>query len=111
MEQLLSPRVNSARLGNYVAQKQPVRIVGKISNFSQKGDTALMTACDGGEVKIMLNAGHNMVDTFVEVIGTPIDPSTVRYISCTNMGANMDLKLVNDVVELTFDPKFQGRLF
>ncbi|KAI0052128.1 replication factor A protein 3 [Auriscalpium vulgare] len=105
----VSRRVNSARLGNFVTQKQPVRIVGKILKFAD--NAALMEASDGGQIKIVLGPEHNIVDTFVEVIGVPIDASSVRYVACTNMGTNLDLKFVNDVVEMTFDKKFDGRLF
>jgi len=31
--------------------------------------------------------------------------------ACINMGSKLDLALVNQVVELTFDSKFRGRLF
>ena len=75
---------------------------------------------------------HNVTDTFVEIIGNTVDASTIKFMACINMGpklgasplsfsptdtltpdvmAHIDLALVNQVVELTFDSKFRGRLF
>ncbi|KAH9171322.1 hypothetical protein EDB89DRAFT_1971945 [Lactarius sanguifluus] len=73
-----------------------------------------MEASDGGQVKVLLPAPpqpHNVTDTFVEIIGTVVDASTIKFMACINMGSKLDLALVNQVVELTFDPKFRGRLF
>ncbi|KAA1472033.1 replication factor A protein 3 [Dentipellis sp. KUC8613] len=109
MSDHVSTRVNGARLGAY--QSRTIRIVGKILRY--EGDTALMEACDGGQVSIRIPRGQEGVitDTFVEIIGTAQDASSVKMMACTNMGSNLDLKMINDVIELSHDPKFAGRMF
>lgn len=109
-----SPRVNAARIKNYLGSGHPVRVTGKVLNFSDDETHFLMEASDGGQVKVVLPPPpqlHNVTDTFVEIIGTAVDASTVKFMACINMGPKLDLALVNQVIELTFDPKFRGRLF
>ncbi|THH21141.1 hypothetical protein EW146_g342 [Bondarzewia mesenterica] len=108
MAEHISTRVNSHHLASFVGH--PVRIVGKILKFQD--DIAIMEACDGGQVEIRLpRAEAEMTDTFVEVIGTVVDASTVKMMACTNMGSTLDMKLIKDVVDLTHDPKFAKRIF
>ncbi|KAH8979876.1 hypothetical protein EDB83DRAFT_2537158 [Lactarius deliciosus] len=109
-----SPRVNAARIKDYQGSGHPVRVTGKVLNFSDDETHLVMEASDGGHVKVLLPAPpqpHNVTDTFVESIGTVVDASTIKFMACINMGSKLDLALVNQVVELTFDPKFRGRLF
>jgi len=54
---------------------------------------------------------HGVTDTFVEIVGSVVDASTIKHMACINMGSKLDLALVNQVIEQTFDPKFKGRLF
>lgn len=75
---------------------------------------------------------HEVTDTFSEIIGTVVDASTIKFIARINMGpklgaslvtrlslpnevltycVHLDLAIVNQVIELTFDPRFKGRLF
>ncbi|KAI0287514.1 hypothetical protein BC826DRAFT_1043821 [Russula brevipes] len=96
-EDYASPRVNSARVKDYLGASHPVRVTGKLLNFSNDDTYLLMEAADGGQVKVLLPSrslrfpsGHRLV-----VVGF----------------ADLDLALVNQVVELTFDPKFKGKLF
>ncbi|KAI0298719.1 replication factor A protein 3 [Multifurca ochricompacta] len=113
-DHLLSPRVNSAHMKDYLDGRHPVRITGKVLNFASDETYLLMEASDGGQIKVLLPQhpqSHNVTDTFVEIIGTIVNPSTIKFMACINMGSNLDLTLVNQVVELTFDPKFRGRLF
>ncbi|KAI9458629.1 replication factor A protein 3 [Lactarius psammicola] len=109
-----SPRVNAARIKNYLGSGHPVRVTGKVLNFSDDETHLLMEASDGGHVKVLLPPPpqpHDVTDTFVEIIGNVVDASTIKFMTCINMGPKLDLALVNQVVELTFDPKFRGRLF
>ncbi|KAL6300385.1 replication factor A protein 3 [Sparassis latifolia] len=102
----VSPRVNSARLADHI--KQTVRLTCKTLKF--KGDTAIVQASDGGEVEIKLLREANMTKQYVEVIGQVVDASTIRMMSCINLGDELDMNLVNDVVEVWHDPKF-SRMF
>ncbi|KAI9507604.1 replication factor A protein 3 [Russula earlei] len=109
-----SPRVNSARLKNYLGAGHPVRVTGKVLNFSDDETHLLMEAPDGGKIKVLLPPPpqtHGVTDTFVEIVGTVVDASTIKHMVCINMGSDLDLNLVNQAIELSFDSKFRGRLF
>ncbi|KII84267.1 hypothetical protein PLICRDRAFT_701850 [Plicaturopsis crispa FD-325 SS-3] len=100
MAEHVSTRVNSARLADY--KGQTVRLTCK----TIKGESAIVEASDGGQVSVKLHRDAHMTDTYVEVIGTVLDESTVKMMACINLGSDLDMQLVNDVVELTFDPRF-----
>lgn len=109
-----SPRVNAARIKDFLGCGHPVRVAGKVLNFSDDETYLLMEASDGGQIKVLLPQPpqpHNVTDTFVEIIGNVVDASTIKFMACINMGPKLDLAVVNQVVELTFDQKFKGRLF
>lgn len=98
----IAPRVNSARLGQYVSRT--VRLTCK--TLKVQGDTAVVQASDGGEVQVRLLREANMTTAYIEVIGSVIDASTIRMMACIDLGNELDMKLVNDVVELWHDPRF-----
>jgi hypothetical protein len=76
---------------------------------------------------------HDVTATFVEIVGTVVDATTVKLLTCINLGSQLgepgsiylistsfvdiklpiilDLAMVNQVIELTFDPEFKGKLF
>jgi len=103
----LSTRVNSARLQQYIGRT--VRLACKTIKF--QGDIAIVEASDGGQVEIRLPRDANMSDTFVEVIGNVVDASTIKMMACVNLGSELDMKLVNDTIELIHDPKFYNKMF
>lgn len=73
-----------------------------------------MEAADGGRIKVLLPPPpqtHDVKATFVEIVGTVVDATTVKLLTCINLGSQLDLTMVNQVIELTFDPEFKGRLF
>ncbi|ETW77943.1 hypothetical protein HETIRDRAFT_411186 [Heterobasidion irregulare TC 32-1] len=108
MAEHTTTRVNAHHLPNFIGRR--VLIVGKILKFQD--DVAIMQACDDLQIEIRLPpTGSNLTDTFVEVVGSVVDASTVKMLACTNMGSSLDTKLVKDVVDLTHDPKFAGRMF
>ncbi|KAI0318519.1 replication factor A protein 3 [Amylostereum chailletii] len=109
MAEHVSTRVNSAMLGQYL--KGTVRIVGKVLQVS--GDAALVEASDGGQVKVVGTMINELPSpgTCVDIVGTVVDPSTIRYLLCTDMGTELDLKLVDDVIQLSHDPRFKTRVF
>ncbi|KAH0826619.1 hypothetical protein J3R83DRAFT_4984 [Lanmaoa asiatica] len=50
-----------------------------------------------------------LVGTFVEIIGHVVNESSIKFLLSLNLDSDkeLDMKLVNDVVELTFDPRFK----
>jgi len=78
----------------------------KVLRF-QTPDVATVQTSDGGEVEVRLQKDHSMTATFVEVIGTVVGDSEVRLLGCINFEEEFDMKLINDTIELTFDPRFQ----
>ncbi|KAF8462088.1 replication factor A protein 3 [Russula ochroleuca] len=110
----VSPRVNAARLKDFIGASHPVRFTGKVLSFSNDETYVLMEASDGGKVKVLLPPPpqpHDVTATFVEVVGTVVDASTIKLLTCIDMGSKLDLAMVNQVIELTFDPEFKGRIF
>ncbi|TDL18771.1 replication factor A protein 3 [Rickenella mellea] len=97
-----SPRVNSARLPNYLGQT--VRLTCKILKL--QGDRTIVQASDGGEVAVIQLSGKSALDPYVEIVGRVEDAQTIKAMTSINMGDNLDMKLVNDCVELTHDPRF-----
>jgi len=101
MAEHVAPRVNSARLNNYVGR--PVRLTCKVLRL--QGDVAIVEATDGGQIEVRLTRDPNMNDPFVEFIGTVVDSSTLKMMACINLGSDLDMKLANDVVELIHGPQ------
>jgi len=102
-----STRVNSRHLNEYVGRT--VRLVCKCLSF--QGENAIVETSDGGQVEVRLHRDSNMADTYVEVIGSVIDATTVKMMACINLGSDLDMKLVDDVIELIHDPRFRDRMF
>ncbi|KAF8155599.1 hypothetical protein B0H34DRAFT_798760 [Crassisporium funariophilum] len=126
----LSTRVNSARLSDYVGKH--VRLPCKALKMSD--GSATVEASDGGHVTVHLNSvllsilplseaniGRNslsafqkagaIVDPYIEVVGKVMDASTVQMLACVNLGAELDMKMVNDTIELIHDPRFYSKMF
>lgn len=82
-----------------------VRLVGKVRNL--RGDSAIVESSDGGQIEVKLPSTTNIVDTYVEIVGSAIDSGTIKYKACANFGAELDLKLVNEAIELMHDPRFK----
>ncbi|KAF8842879.1 replication factor A protein 3 [Paxillus ammoniavirescens] len=104
MSEFQSPRVNAARLPGFVGRT--VRLPCKVLNFQAGG--ALVEACDGGQVEVRLT-DVQLTGTFVEIIGQVISESAIKFMLSLSLDSDkeLDMKLVNDVVELTFDPRFK----
>ncbi|KDQ58605.1 hypothetical protein JAAARDRAFT_69068 [Jaapia argillacea MUCL 33604] len=107
MAEHVSTRVNSARLPQYVGRT--VRLACKVLKL--QGETALVEASDGGQVHVRLTRDANVTDTYIEVIGSVLDESTIKMMACINMGSHLNMQLVNDTIELVHDPRFMGRIF
>ncbi|KAI0367635.1 replication factor A protein 3 [Pilatotrama ljubarskyi] len=97
-----SPRVNKARMADYKGQM--VRLIAKLISF--RDDVAIVEASDGGEVEVKLLKDVKIDTAYIEVIGQVADERTIKMMGCIPLGANVDMKLANDVVQVWHDPKF-----
>ncbi|CAA7264300.1 unnamed protein product [Cyclocybe aegerita] len=97
-EKGISPRVNSARLANFVGQEID-------------GSRVTVEASDGGQVNVQALPNTDISETYIEVVGRVQDASTIQMHACINLGANLDMKLVNDTIELIHDPRFYSKIF
>ncbi|KDQ13292.1 hypothetical protein BOTBODRAFT_372308 [Botryobasidium botryosum FD-172 SS1] len=91
-----TPRVNSARMTSYLGQT--VRLTVKVIKL--QGSTALVETSDGGQVEVKLVPDANVTDTYVEFIGQVTDAQSLNMLIVTNLGSDVDLKLVDGVVEM-----------
>ncbi|KAF8221077.1 replication factor A protein 3 [Tricholoma matsutake] len=103
----VSTRVNSSRLPKFVGKT--VRLACKV--LRQSGDNMTVQASDDGEVLVQHCSNANITEPYVEIIGKVIDATTIRMLTCTNLGPELDMKLVNDTIELIHDPRFYERMF
>ncbi|KAJ3505991.1 hypothetical protein NLJ89_g7120 [Agrocybe chaxingu] len=106
-EKGISPRVNSARLANFVGQE--VRLPCKTLRID--GSRVTVEASDGGQVNVQALPNTDISETYIEVLGRVKDASTVQMLACINLGPNLDMKLVNDTIELIHDPRFYSKMF
>ncbi|EMD35445.1 hypothetical protein CERSUDRAFT_116205 [Gelatoporia subvermispora B] len=104
MSEHATPRINSARLTDYIGRS--VRLTCKA--LAVNGDTAKVQASDGGEIIARLLPDVDITSQYIEIIGTVQDPSTIKMQACIDLGDNLDMKLVNDVVEFSHDPRFSN---
>ncbi|KAI0031357.1 replication factor A protein 3 [Vararia minispora EC-137] len=109
MSEFATPRINSAALGQY--EKHTIRVVGKVKEIPDSTH-AVLEASDSGIVNI--NALPMQVEslrnvTYAEIIGEVVDPVTIRYQSHSDLGSNIDLKLVDEVIQQCM--RFMGRIF
>ncbi|KAF8499511.1 replication factor A protein 3 [Gautieria morchelliformis] len=106
MADIQSPHTNSAQLPNYLGRT--VRLWVKILKL--QGDTAIVQASDGGEVKIKLSKTSNMSDPYVEVIGKVEEANVIMMLASTDLGSDFtdkDLENYNKVVEASETSRFR----
>jgi len=103
----LSIRVNSARLAEYAGKN--IRLPCKV--LFVDGERLLVEASDGGQVTVNVPANERLQDPYIEVVGKVQDSSTILMFSCIGLGAHLDMKLVNDTIELIHDPRFLQKMF
>jgi len=51
------------------------------------------------------------MDSYIEVVGRVDDANTVQMLAFINLGDDLDMKLVNDTIELIHDPRFYTKMF
>ncbi|KAF5310963.1 hypothetical protein D9619_007948 [Psilocybe cf. subviscida] len=105
--QHLSVRVNSARLADFVGQT--VRLPCKAISIDAGRIT--VEASDGGQIAVQVPSNADVRDTYIEIIGKVVNPTTISMLACINLGSELDMKLVNDTIELIHDPRFYKRMF
>ncbi|KAL5480904.1 hypothetical protein ACEPAI_9845 [Sanghuangporus weigelae] len=100
------PRVNSARLGDFVGRI--VRLVCKVERI--KGNSAIVRASDHGQIEVTstMPLEELLSGTFVEFIGSVEDSSTVKMQACIPLGTDLDMDLANDCINMTHDSRFQN---
>ncbi|EAU89561.1 hypothetical protein CC1G_02450 [Coprinopsis cinerea okayama7 len=109
IEQEVTPRVNSALLSNF--QGRTIRLACKLVKFNDNGSLTV-SAADGGQVVVQLVGEHEPIsDTYLEIVGKVMDPTTIQMRGCIGLGADLDMKLVNDTINLIHDERFYGRMF
>ncbi|KAJ7266909.1 replication factor A protein 3 [Mycena haematopus] len=107
-DSLTSIRVNSALLPRFPGKN--VRLTCRPIKFN--GSSATVAASDGGEVTVtLLPDTHMAPDTYYEVIGSVINPTSIKMYHCISMGPDLDMKLVDDTIKLTHDPRFYTKMF
>ncbi|KAJ7461849.1 replication factor A protein 3 [Mycena galericulata] len=105
---LISTRVNSALLPRFTGKN--VRLTCRPVKFV--GNTVTVVASDGGEVTVTLLPNVNMEpEMYCEVVGSVVDPTTIKVYKCIPMGSDLDMKLVDDTVKLIHDPRFYSKMF
>ncbi|KZT04510.1 replication factor A protein 3 [Laetiporus sulphureus 93-53] len=113
MSENISPRVNAARMQSYIGRI--VRLMGRVvragPEIPGQEPTAILEASDKGEVVVILNSMSDSPSTtinsaYVEIVGSVQDERTIKMMTCINLGNELDMDLVNDVVELWHDPRF-----
>ncbi|KAJ6547552.1 hypothetical protein B0H19DRAFT_953877 [Mycena capillaripes] len=107
MENLSTIRVNSALLPRFVGKA--IRLTCRPSKLTAAGWTVL--ACDGGEVTVTLLSDQLSPDAYFEVIGTVLNPTTIKMHRNVNLGNDLDMDLVNDTINLMHDPRFYSKIF
>ncbi|KAF9471908.1 replication factor A protein 3 [Pholiota conissans] len=102
-----TPRVNSARLADFIGKT--IRLPCKVLKVD--GERLTVEAADGGQVAVNATPNADVSDTFIEVIGKVNSPSSIQMLASISMGSDLDMKLVNDTIELIHDRRFYNRMF
>ncbi|RKP15178.1 replication factor A protein 3 [Piptocephalis cylindrospora] len=96
-----TPRVSSAQLATNAGST--VRLVGKV--LQHTGDSALVEACDHGQVPVQLTPGSAWGSKYVEVIGRVSDDGTgLQELNTLNLGDSFDMDSYAQLLHLI--PKF-----
>ncbi|PWZ01171.1 replication factor A protein 3 [Testicularia cyperi] len=95
------PMVNSSMLPQF--RGQTVRVVGKVHKLT--GQTLLLQTSDLGTVEVALNPDSEISGSqFVEVTGKVSDSSDsdqIREFTTVNIGDDVDMTLVENVVQIS----------
>lgn len=94
----ITPRVNFELMQRYLGQR--VILTGEVERV--EGGNVYLKTSDKATVTVQPNPSSRAAyDTpFVEVLGTVVDPRTIREEEHTNLGEAYDLNLQNELVKL-----------
>jgi len=67
-----------------------------------QGEKVIVESSDGGQVEVKTLRDCQITDEYIEVIGTVLDANSVRMLQLTNLGNNIDLRMVDGLIEMTF---------
>lgn len=56
----------------------------------------------------VVSKGKTFGSTFIEIVGPLVDANTIKAEMVLSLGDELDMKLVNDVIELSHDPRFKS---
>ncbi|KAI4741647.1 hypothetical protein E4T50_07945 [Aureobasidium sp. EXF-12298] len=93
-----TPRINASYLEQFT--HRTVRILGKVTQL--RGEEATIDA--GGQINVHLNRiqeSHLTVNHAVEIIGKVQADLSVRVLTSTDFGENIDFSLAEAVVDAT----------
>ncbi|PVF93191.1 replication factor A protein 3 [Serendipita vermifera] len=99
--ELKSPRVNAARMPNYIGQS--VSVVAKVIKLTGNS-VAIVELSDGGQIEVRLSADSHMRDSYVEIIGRVENANTLKMQTVLNLGDKIDMAVVNHTIELMHTP-------
>lgn len=99
----ISMRVNASRLTSLIGRI--VRLPCKVIRLSD--DIAIVEASDGGQVEIQ-RKNVDVSGTYIEVVGSVVNASSIKAMAMLSLDSEgeLDMSLVNDVIELTFESRF-----
>ncbi|KAJ3485749.1 hypothetical protein NLI96_g4743 [Meripilus lineatus] len=108
-----TPRVNSARLGDYIGRT--VRLTGKYVGTRRDSNTGQVAftveASDGGNVDVIASYDNEVRDPYIEVIGRVKEAAVMTLDAVVNLGDKLDLTVVDFVVEKWHSPQFTSMFF
>ncbi|KAL8371798.1 hypothetical protein RB595_001544 [Gaeumannomyces hyphopodioides] len=95
MDQMSTPRVNCGLLNAYVGRN--VMVIGKVQQL--RGDIALIDA-DGNITAALNRDSHLLVGNAAQLIGKVNPDLSLKVLSSTDLGSNVDMSLCQSVVEV-----------
>jgi len=100
----MEPRVNGAKMQKFIGRT--VRLPCRVLKF--QGQDAVVEAADGSQIQVVVSIDSNMNSQYVEIVGQVKDESSIRMLSVLNIGDSMDMKTVNNMIELMHHNEFAG---
>ncbi|KLU92728.1 hypothetical protein MAPG_11630 [Magnaporthiopsis poae ATCC 64411] len=94
MDQVSTPRVNCGLLNAYVGRN--VMVIGKVQ---LRGDVALIDA-DGNITAALNRDSHLLVGNAAQLIGKVNPDLSIKVLTSTDLGSNVDMNLCRSVVEV-----------
>ncbi|KAF8639485.1 hypothetical protein AX17_001391 [Amanita inopinata Kibby_2008] len=70
-------------------------------------------ASDGGQLHVQMprEPSVKFSGPYVELVASVMNATTVKIMSCIDLGPDVDMSLVNSVIQLTHDPRFSNKFW